>query len=206
MIDRAATEPDRRCAHAGSARAHDVVLDDFEGTLAGARAVSADAFAAIYADLVRPVAAYLRARGADDVEDLTSEVFVAVLTGINRFHGDERAFRSWVFTIAHRRAVDSWRRRARSAALEPLDDPDVGPVAGSAEEGALEAVGRDRVLALLATLTDDQRDVLTLRLVADLTVEQVAEVMGKQVGAVKALQRRGLASVRRAVEREGVPL
>jgi RNA polymerase sigma factor (sigma-70 family) len=182
------------------------VLDDFAATLARARAGAAEAFGEIYTDLVRPVAAYLRARGADDVEDLTSEVFVAVLTGINRFHGDERAFRSWVFTIAHRRAVDSWRRRARALPVEPLDDPDAGPVAESAEVGALESLSRDHVLALLAALTDDQRDVLILRLVADLTVEQVADVMGKQVGAVKALQRRGLASVRRAIEQEGVPL
>lgn len=182
------------------------MLDDFEGTLVRAQAGAADAFGAIYADLARPVAAYLRARGVDDVEDLTSEVFIAVLTGVGRFHGDERAFRSWVFTIAHRRAVDSWRRRSRSLPVEPLEDPDAGPAVASAEEGALETLGRERVVALLATLTDEQRDVLTLRLVADLTVEQVAEVMGKQIGAVKALQRRGLASVRRAIEREGVPL
>ena len=199
-------EHDGRCAHAAAAGAHDVVLEDFDDTLARAQAGAPDAFAEIYADLVRPVAAYLRMRGGGDVEDLTSEVFVAVLTGVNRFRGDERAFRSWVFTIAHRRAVDSWRQRARSLPVEPLDDPDVGPTVPSAETGALEALGSDRVLALLRGLTDDQRDVLTLRLIADLTVEQVAEATGKQVGAVKALQRRGLAAVRRALEREGVPL
>jgi RNA polymerase sigma-70 factor (ECF subfamily) len=59
---------------------------------------------------------------------------------------------------------------------------------------------------LLAELTPDQRDVLLLRVVADLTVEQVAEVVGKPAGAVKALQRRGLAALRRLVEAEGVPL
>jgi RNA polymerase sigma-70 factor (ECF subfamily) len=182
------------------------VLADFDGTLARARAGEADALGEIYADLVRPVAAYLRVRGAHEVDDLTSEVFVAVLRGVRRFRGDERAFRSWVFTIAHHRAVDSWRQRARTLPVEPLDDLDAGPSAASAEEHALESLGSARVTALLASLTEDQRDVLTLRLVADLTVEQVAEVTGKQVGAVKALQRRGLAALRRALERQGVPL
>lgn len=186
------------------ARAAWTVLDDFDEVLSRARAGEPDAFGAIYADLVRPVAAYLRARGALDVDDLTSEVFVSVLTGVARFQGDQGAFRSWVFTIAHRRAVDAWRRQSRTVPAVPLDDPDVGPPEGSAEDLALDVLSRERVLALLGGLTEEQREVLTLRVVADLTVEQVATVMGKQVGAVKQLQRRGLAAVRRAMEREGV--
>jgi RNA polymerase sigma factor (sigma-70 family) len=181
------------------------VLDGFEDVLARAQDGSADAFTVIYADLARPVAAYLRSRGAADVDDLTSEVFISVLTGIARFRGDQAAFRSWVFTIAHRRAVDAWRRQSRTVAVEPLGDRETGPATASAEDLALETLSRERVVALLAGLTEDQRDVLALRVVADLTIEQVAHVMGKQVGAVKALQRRGLAAVRRAMEREAVP-
>ena len=67
-------------------------------------------------------------------------------------------------------------------------------------------LGSARVHELLAELTPDQRDVMLLRVVADLTVEQVAEVVGKPPGAVKALQRRALAALRRLVEAEGVPL
>lgn len=181
------------------------MIDGFDDVLARARDGSGEAFTTIWTDLSRPVAAYVRSRGVDEVDDVVSEVFLAVFTGLARFRGDQAAFRSWVFTIAHRRAVDVWRRRSRALPTEPLLDDD-GDATPSAEDGALESLSRERVEAVLATLTDDQRDVLTLRIVADLTVEQVAAVTGKQVGAVKALQRRGLAAVRRTLAREGVPL
>lgn len=182
------------------------VLADFDPVLAAARRGSAEAFQALYGDLVRPVAAYLRGKGVPDVEDLTSEVFLAVFTGLERFTGGQPEFRSWVFTIAHRRVVDHWRRAARSPVLgeyAPEDDDRSTP---SAEDEALDAIGSARVHELLGSLTPDQRDVLLLRVVADLTVEQVAEVVGKPVGAVKALQRRGLAALRKIVGAEGVPL
>jgi len=182
------------------------VLDDFDDVLARARDGSGEAFTALYEDLVRPVAAYLRGRGTRDVEDLTSEVFLAVFTGLARFSGDQAQFRSWVFTIAHRRVVDAWRKGARSpveVGYEPDDDARTSP---AAEAGALELLGHHEVAVLLAALTDDQREVLVLRIVADLTVEQVAVVLGKRPGAVKALQRRGLATVRRALPEQGVPL
>lgn len=182
------------------------MLDDFDQVLARARAGSGDAFALLYEDLARPVAAYLRAKGVADVEDVTSEVFLAVFTGLGRFVGDQAQLRSWVFTIAHRRVVDGWRRGGRApdlVAYEPADDVRTAP---SAETGALESVGTARAVELLATLTDDQREVLVLRIVADLTVEEVAAVVGKRAGAIKALQRRGLAALRRQLVSEGVPL
>ncbi|GAA3810343.1 RNA polymerase sigma factor [Cellulomonas soli] len=182
------------------------MLDDFDPVLERARAGSGDAVGLIYEDLARPVAAYLRAKGVHEVEDVTSEVFLAVFTGLGRFTGDQVQFRSWVFTIAHRRVVDGWRRGGRAPApvpYEPAEDTRTSP---SAEAGALESVGTDRAMELLATLTDDQREVLVLRVVADLTVEDVAAVVGKRPGAVKALQRRGLATLRRQLVTEGVPL
>jgi RNA polymerase sigma-70 factor (ECF subfamily) len=182
------------------------VLDDFDHVLAQARRGSPEAFQTLYDDLVRPVAAYLRGKGVADVEDVTSEVFLAVFTGLDRFSGGQPEFRSWVFTIAHRRVVDHWRRASRTPATSeyaPEDDTRTSP---AAEDDALETLGTRRVHALLDTLTPDQREVLLLRVVADLTVEQVAEVVGKPGGAVKALQRRGLAALRKVVGTQGVPL
>src|SRR5215831_10144188 len=62
------------------------------------------------------VVGYLRAQGAVDPEDLASEVFVGVLRGLDRFDGDEAAFRSWLLVIAHRRLLDDRRRRGRKPA------------------------------------------------------------------------------------------
>jgi RNA polymerase sigma factor (sigma-70 family) len=67
-------------------------------------------------------------------------------------------------------------------------------------------LGTARVYELCAGLSDDQREVLILRVVGDLTVEQVAAIIDKSVGAVKALQRRALQALRRKLERDGVPL
>ena len=182
------------------------MLDDFDGVLARARVGSGAAFAVLYEDLVRPVAAYLRARGVHDVDDVTSDVFLAVFSGLGGFVGEQAQFRSRVFTIAHRRAVDGWRRSARQPHEVPYEPDDDGRTAASAESDALEVLGEERVHELLAGLSADQRDVLVLRIVGDLTVEQVGAVVGKRPGAVKALQRRGLASLRRIVLAEGVPL
>ncbi|MCL3862389.1 sigma-70 family RNA polymerase sigma factor [Actinotalea sp. K2] len=180
--------------------------DDFEGVLERARAGSPEAFTVLYTELSRPVTAFLRSRGVREVDDVASEVFLAVFTGIGRFVGDEAQFRAWVFTIAHRRVVDGWRRGARSPATQPFEpaaDPRTAP---SAESQALDLLGGRDAVALLDRLTDDQREVLLLRIIGDLTVDQVSEVLGKRPGAVKAAQRRGLATLRRLVVSEGVPL
>lgn len=174
----------------------DHVDADLAELVARARAGSPEAFTALYGRLAGQVAGYLRSRGVPDVEDATSEVFLAVFTGLERFEGDGDRFRAWVFTIAHRRSVDRWRRAGRNPTLEPLDDAPALLVP-SAEDTALVALGDDRVRALLGLLSPDQRDVLLLRVVADLSLEQVAAVLGKREGAVKALQHRALERLRR---------
>jgi RNA polymerase sigma-70 factor (ECF subfamily) len=177
----------------------------FQEVLSAAQADAPWAYERLYRSLSPAVCGYLRLRGAADPEDLTSEVFLGAFRGIGSFVGDEHQFRSWVFTIAHRRLTDE--RRALGArprvtdAAEPPDRP-----GGDVEEEALRRLSAERVRALCAGLAPDQGDVLLLRLVSGLTVEAIAGVLGKTPGAVKALQRRGVAALRRQLEREGVPL
>jgi DNA-directed RNA polymerase specialized sigma24 family protein len=71
---------------------------------------------------------------------------------------------------------------------------------------ALRSLAQERVRELCDRLVPDQRDVLLLRLLGAMTIEEVAKVMGRSVGAVKALQRRGFRAVGRILEQEGVPL
>lgn len=182
------------------------VLDDFDAVLCRARAGEAAGFQCLYDDLAPPVAAYLRGRGVRDVEDVTSEVFLAVFTGLPRFTGGQPEFRSWVFTIAHRRIVDQWRAAGRTPQTVGWDERHDPRAADSAEQDAFVRLGEDRVRELLDGLSEDQRDVLLLRILGDMTVDQVADALGKRSGAVKALQRRALSSLRRALEAEGVTL
>lgn len=180
------------------------VVSDFAAILARAQRGEPAAFRLLYEDLVRPVAAYLHSRGGHDVEDLVSEVFLGVFTGISRFSGGQGEFRSWVFSIVHRKLVDQWRHAGRTPHTVPYEVALDHRASGSAEQEAFAALGQERLQRLLDELTDDQRDVLLLRIVADLSIEQVAATLGKRPGAIKQLQRRGLLSLRRALAVEGV--
>ena len=172
----------------------------FDDVLAAAQAGAAWAFETLYRDLAPTVTGYLRLHGAAEPDDLASETFLGVFTGLAGFRGDEDEFRSWVFTIAHRRLIDDWRRRSRRPQLaDDAGDLTLLP-GGDAEDDALVRVGTEDVHRLCAGLPDDQRSVLLLRVLADLTVEQIASVMGRSVGSVKALQRRGLRSLRERIE------
>lgn len=171
----------------------------FDDVLAAAQAGAAWAFDVLYRDLSPAVTGYLRLHGALEPDDLASETFIGVFTGVARFQGDEAALRSWVFTIAHRRLTDDWRRRSRRPQL--ADDPaalrDVAEgLGGDVEDDALARIGTENVRRWCAQLPEDQRTVLLLRILADLTIEQIADVMDRSAGAVKALQRRGLRTLR----------
>ena len=168
---------------------------NFDAVLAAAQANGPWAFRRLYEWLAGPVVGFLRAQGVEDPDDVASEVFLSVFAGLASFSGTEAQFRSWVFTIAYRRLADA--RRVPVAGGLGVGSHDGARPAASAEEAALEALGTEGVEATLAQLPPDQRDVLALRVVADLTVEQVAAALGKRPGAVKALQRRGLAALRR---------
>lgn len=179
---------------------------EFDTVIAAARGGSAAAFERIFTALSPVVEGYLRLQGAAEPEDLTSEVFVAVLRNVGSFDGDESGFRSWVFTIAHRRLQDERRRSYRRPAASPLAEAPDRPAADDVERTVAESLATDRVRALCERLSADQREVLLMRLVGPLTVEEVANALGKTEGAVKALQRRGFRAITRMIQREGVPL
>ena len=172
----------------------------FDDVLAAARTGAAWAFEVLYRDLAPVVTGYLRLHGAAEPDDVASETFIGVFTGLPGFTGDEDALRAWVFTIAHRRLVDDWRRRSRRPQLADDVDDLSGLVGGDVESDALVRFGTADVHRLCGGLPDDQRTVVLLRSLADLTVEQVAQVMGRSVASEKALQRRGLRALRQQVE------
>jgi RNA polymerase sigma factor (sigma-70 family) len=174
----------------------------FDEVLAAARLGQAWAFRSLYEQYGGRVHGYVTSKGVPEPEEVTNDAFAQAFTSLGRFTGGEAEFRSWLFTIAHRRVVDAYRRSStRPAALpyEPDADLREGP---SAEQAVLDQLADERVRALLDRLGEDQRNVLLLRLVADLTVEQVAATLGKSEASVKALQRRGLAALAKVVEAE----
>jgi RNA polymerase sigma-70 factor (ECF subfamily) len=146
-----------------------------------------------YRTFAPAVLGYLRTQRVRDPEDVLGEVFLHVARDIGRFSGDDAALRRWVFSIAHNRAMDDHRRAARDrTTLE--DDLAETPL----EEEVPDPVD-PALVAALAALSPDQREVVLLRFVGDLPLEAVARITGRRVGAVKALQHRALENLRRAV-------
>jgi RNA polymerase sigma-70 factor, ECF subfamily len=135
-------------------------------------------------------------------EDLTGDVFRSAIEGLPRFRGPVEALGGWLFRIAHHDLSDYRRRQARYL-VQPLDELlEEAVLAGGAvdpAELALDRVEGERVLAALRQLSPDQREVLLLRMAAGLTTPEVATIVGKTTGAVKALQHRGLASLARVL-------
>lgn len=184
----------------GAASAH-----TFTSVLAAAQQGAGWASTALWVEYAPAVAAFVRARGSAEPDDLTSEVFLAVFDTLPSFSGGEPEFRSFVFSIAYRRLVDELRRRSRRGIHSEFvaeNDPRSTP---SAETEAIGRLGDSAALTLLDALPADQRTVMVLRIIGDLTIEQIAEVVGKRPGAVKALQRRALESLRKKISPTRTP-
>lgn len=144
---------------------------------------------------------YYRVGERNVAEDLVSDVFVRVLQDLPSYRDTGAPFEAWLYRIAHARVIDYYRRqKVRQTA--PLSE---GVYAGELADPDYLAGRRDdarRLWQKLTQLTDEQQQVLSLRFIAGYSGEQVAKALGKTEGAVKALQHRALASLRRLLERE----
>ena len=174
---------------------------EFPAVLGAAARGDEMAFGRLWHDLQPRLLRYFMVAAPAAAEDLASETWLAVVRGIDRFRGNEPAFRAWVFTIARHEVLD-WRRRA---ARRPVED---APIAGlvnlaapdDPEVTAVEGFSTRAALAMVATLPPDQAEAVVLRVVAGLDVERVAAIMDKRPGTVRVLTHRGL---RRLAERLG---
>jgi RNA polymerase sigma-70 factor (ECF subfamily) len=170
--------------------------EQFESVLEAARAGAAWALGALYTDLHPRVLRYLWANEPAEGEDLASEVWIDVASGLARFKGREHDFHRWVFTIARRRMIDLRRRRGRRrtdpAATEVLE---AHSAFGNVESEAMTNLATATALGRLAVLSRDQAEVLLLRILGGLSVKEVAAIMGKRPGTVKVLQHRALAKL-----------
>jgi RNA polymerase sigma factor (sigma-70 family) len=176
-----------------------------EDEVAAAVAGEPAALRRVYETLSPRLVVYLRSRGSDDPEGLTQDVFVSLLPRLGQLRGGLAGLRTFAFSLAHARLVDENRRRARRPRARTIELVDEPPLVRSAEDLALGQIAGQEIFQRLAKLKDDQRAVVALRVIGELTLEETAEVVGKSVGAVKQLQRRGLLALREQLQvREGV--
>jgi RNA polymerase sigma-70 factor (ECF subfamily) len=128
-------------------------------------------------------------------EDLTAEVFIRVIKALPRYRQNAVPLRAWVMKIARNLAIDHFRRTGHREPLplkEELLAGDEHP-----EKFVERQLTSDALARALEKLTEDQREVIALRFLAEMTILEVSEVLGKNQSAVKALQRRGLRSLNR---------
>lgn len=144
---------------------------------------------------------YYRVAEVATAEDLTSEVFVRMVEKIDTFEARGRPFLSWLYTIANNLRVDHYRKTSRhpvSQLDESLPTEHIGP-APSAEDRLWEECLR----IALQSLTEDQRLVIVGKFIEDRSNEEMAALLQKPEGAIKSLQHRALAALRKAIERTG---
>jgi RNA polymerase sigma-70 factor, ECF subfamily len=136
-----------------------------------------------------------------DAEDLTTQTFVKMLESIGRFRWRSSVpFSAWLFRIAHNLAMDHFRARRRWQPEEEIPEP-AGVEEDSAEDQALASIGDASLLELIARLSPEQRQVLTLKFVFRFSNGEAAAILDKTEGAVKSLQHRALASLHRHITR-----
>lgn len=174
----------------------------FTGVLSAAQSGEEWAFRCLYDAHCGPVTAYVRARVGTDVDEIVNEIFVGVFTGLVRFEGGEADCRAWIFRIARNKVNDHHRRAYRRVEQVPLATHH-GDWQRHEPTLALEEHSADHD-AMLRLLTPEQREVILLRVLADLSIEHVAEILDKPPGAVKSLQHRAIETLRRHLSLEGV--
>lgn len=180
----------------------------FDRALAAARAGHPVGFDWLWHRFARQLTAFARLQGSEDPEGIANDSFAAAFRRIDSFSGDSSGFVSFVFAIARNKLVDEQRKRRRRVVTSMFDrrsaeEADAARPADSAEADALAGLTPETAEAL-RRLTTDQREIVFLRLVADLPIEEVATLTGRSIGAVKAMQHRALASMRKQILREAV--
>jgi len=171
------------------------VGDDAELTqaLAAARRGEEAGFSVLWPVLNPQLLRYLRVLVGDSADDVASETWLQAARDLATCHGDGGAFRVWLFRIARNRAIDELRRgrRRREDLVDPGTRPQLAIVEDTAD-AALDRLGTDWALSVIATLPPDQAEAVMLRVVAGLDVAQTAQVLGKRPGAVRVAAMRGL--------------
>ena len=168
-----------------------------------AKTYDAEALSELYRRHADAIFRYIFYRVGDRsvAEDLVGDVFVRALEGLSSYQDTGRPFEAWLYRIAHARVVDYYRRQKVRRAT-PLDEQVTADGSSDPDQLAVQRDDVRRVWEALARLTDEQQQVISLRFIAGYSTAEVAQALGKTEGAVKALQHRGLASLRRLLEIE----
>ena len=174
--------------------------EELAHALATAQGGDAVGFAAVWRALQPAVLRYLRVVAGEAAEDVASETWLQVARDLRGFRGDLPTFRVWLFRIARHRGLDELRRSGRRREDPYEQMPEARAAAPDAADQALDGLGTEWALQLIASLPRDQAEAVMLRVVAGLDGVQTAAVLGKRPGAVRIAAMRGLRRLAENVE------
>lgn len=187
------TSPNRLAIRRRAPDTPRVIGATFPAVLAAAQDGSEQDFSALWRDCNPALLRYLAVAAPQATEDVAAETWVQVCRGLRRFRGDEQAWRSWLFTVARRRAIDESRRRSRHPVAPLTELPhEREPVAADTSVLALEHLATESVITAIAALPPLQAEVIVLRIIAGLDNEAVARLVGRSPGAIRVAAHRGL--------------
>jgi len=178
--------------------------DELRTLVDRARSQDREAFGLIYDMYYERIYrfAYYKIGNVADAEDIAAQTFTGALRTIANFKWTGSSFDSWLFRIAHNVTVDTYRRNGK-AKLEPVDEH---LTIASASDTSSEAIGRvehARVRKLIDRLPDEQKRVLILKFIVGMSNKEVGAAINKTAGAIKALQFRGLNTLKATLREEG---
>lgn len=172
-----------------------VTADSFATLMAAARSGDRDAVAQLWRTEHPRLVRVLRGLVGDAAEDVASQTWLEVMGLLGRFEGDERGFRALLFTIARRRVADHRRslRRKPAVPMAPIDLAAATPVPRNPGRDVGAAIEGDEAVALIrAMLPAEQAEVVLLRVVGGLSVDEVSRIVDRSPGAVRVQQHRAL--------------
>lgn len=151
---------------------------------------------------------YIYRRTGDETvaEDLTAQVFVKMLQAIRDRRAWHSSFSGWLYRIAHNVVIDQYRQRDRQAQIALDDAPDLVAEDDDPAVSAELRLTADKVRFAMRQLTEEQAEVLSLRFLEGYSIFEVASLMNKTEGAIKALQYRAVATLRNLLEHEQLHL
>jgi RNA polymerase sigma-70 factor, ECF subfamily len=171
-----------------------VATIEFGDVLAAAQQGSQWAIAVLWQELHPRLLRFLRGLDPVAAEDVEADTWLVAARDLARFRGDDRQFRAWMFTIARNRLID-WRRREARRRIVAVTPDVLGdhPAEDDPAVTAVDVLRGDAAVALVRScLPRDQAEVILLRVLGGLTVDEVAAIVDKRPGNVRVLQHRGL--------------
>ncbi|MBU6349921.1 MAG: sigma-70 family RNA polymerase sigma factor [Chloroflexi bacterium] len=169
-----------------------------EALLAAAMEYDDAALSELYDRYEVKIFTYIYRRTGDEslAEDLTSQVFLKMLESIRDQKAWRSSFSGWLYKIAHNLVIDHYRRRGRQSAVELDDTTPLAAERQSLESQVEQSLDAERLRAAIRRLTEEQAEVVSLRFLEGYSINEVAAMMSRSEGAIKALQYRAVATLR----------